>query len=105
MHLALGSDVDDPAFTPEPYSALDRRSKYQSMRNLIGKTLRLLRENLDRLPPTQLPVGQRLLEGQEKLLKLFEPFLTRRLTGLRIRTHGDYHLDQLLYTGNNFVLI
>ncbi len=105
MHLALGGEVDDPSFTPEPYSALDRRSKYQSMRNLIGKTLRLLRENLDRLPPTVMPLGRRLLDGQERLLKMFEPFLTRRLTGLRIRTHGDYHLNQLLYTGNNFVLI
>jgi maltose alpha-D-glucosyltransferase/alpha-amylase len=24
---------------------------------------------------------------------------------LRIRTHGDYHLGQVLYTGNNFVII
>jgi maltose alpha-D-glucosyltransferase/alpha-amylase len=105
MHLALGGEVDDPSFTPEPYSALDRRSKYQSMRNLVGKTLRLLRENLGRLPPTVMPLGRQLVEGQDRLLKLFEPFLTRRLTGLRIRTHGDYHLNQVLYTGNNFVLI
>jgi maltose alpha-D-glucosyltransferase/alpha-amylase len=105
MHLALGGEVEEPSFTPEPYSALDRRSKYQSMRNLIGKTLRLLRENLHRLPPTVMPVGRKLLDGQDQLLKMFEPFLTRRLTGLRIRTHGDYHLNQLLYTGNNFVLI
>jgi maltose alpha-D-glucosyltransferase/alpha-amylase len=105
MHLALGGEVDDPSFTPEPYSALDRRSKYQSMRNLVGKTLRLLRSNLDRLPPTVMPLGRQLLDGHERLLKLFEPFLTHRITGLRIRTHGDYHLNQLLYTGNNFVLI
>jgi maltose alpha-D-glucosyltransferase/alpha-amylase len=105
MHLALGGEVDDPNFTAEPYSALDRRSKYQSMRNLVGKTLRLLRENLDRLPATVAPLGRQLLDGNERLFKLFEPFLTRRVTGLRIRTHGDYHLNQLLYTGNNFVLI
>jgi maltose alpha-D-glucosyltransferase/alpha-amylase len=75
------------------------------MRNLVGKTLRLLRSNLDRLPPTVMPLGRQLLDGHERLLKLFEPFLTHRITGLRIRTHGDYHLNQLLYTGNNFVLI
>ena len=44
MHLALASNVDDASFAPEPYSTLDRRSKYQSVRNLVGKTLRLLRD-------------------------------------------------------------
>ena len=36
---------------------------------------------------------------------MFEPYLGQRLTGLRIRTHGDYHLEQLLYTGKDFVII
>ena len=46
MHLALASNVDDASFAPVPYSTLDRRSNYQSVRNLVGKTLRLLRECL-----------------------------------------------------------
>ena len=36
---------------------------------------------------------------------MFEPYLGQRLTGLQIRTHGDYHLEQLLYTGKDFVII
>ena len=39
------------------------------------------------------------------MLKVFEPYLGQRLTGLRIRTHGDYHLEQVLYTGKDFVII
>ena len=39
------------------------------------------------------------------MLKVFEPYLGQRLTGLQIRTHGDYHLEQLLYTGKDFVII
>src|SRR5688572_32320822 len=27
-----------------------------------------------------------------------------RSTSMRIRTHGDYHLGQLLYTGNDFMI-
>src|SRR5205807_9510364 len=31
--------------------------------------------------------------------------LDGKFGGLRIRTHGDYHLGQVLYTGNDFVII
>ena len=60
--------------------------------------------------PARIPGGlvddaRRLVSGQEQVLKVFEPYLGQRLTGLQIRTHGDYHLEQLLYTGKDFVII
>ena len=105
LHRALASDERDPAFRPEPYMVLDRRSKYQSMRNLIGKTLRLLRGHLAPIPP---PLGVRtraLGVHPDRALRLVDPLLRQRLTGRRIRVHGDYHLDQLLSTGKDFVII
>ena len=48
-----------PASRPEPYSTLDRRSKYQSVRNLVGKTVRLLRDNMRRLPAEIVDAGRR----------------------------------------------
>jgi len=88
-----------------PYSTLDRRSNYQSVRNLVGKTLRLLRDSLVRIPNGIAEDARRLVGGQEQVLKVFEPYLGQRLTGLQMRTHGDYHLEQLLYTGKDFVII
>jgi maltose alpha-D-glucosyltransferase / alpha-amylase len=105
LHLALARRFDDPAFAPEPYTTLDRRSKYQSMRNVVGKTLRLLRANLGQMPPGALANARLLANSGEQVLAVFEPLLTHRLTGLRIRTHGDYHLEQVLYTGKDFVII
>ncbi|MEA2698838.1 MAG: maltose alpha-D-glucosyltransferase / alpha-amylase, partial [Myxococcales bacterium] len=105
LHLALASDRSTPAFMPEPYVVLDRRSKYQSMRNLAGTTLRLLRENLGWMPASIAQPARDLAAHPERALKAFEPLLTRKLTGLRIRTHGDYHLDQVLSTGKDFVII
>jgi maltose alpha-D-glucosyltransferase / alpha-amylase len=105
LHQALASNVSEPAFAPEPYSTLDRRSKYQSMRNIVGKTLRQLRANLPRLPAPLLPLATALSDSQESVLDVFEPLLNQRLGSLRIRTHGDYHLEQVLYTGKDFVII
>jgi maltose alpha-D-glucosyltransferase/alpha-amylase len=105
MHQVLASNVDDAGFAPAGYSTLDRRSKYQSVRNLIGKTVRRLRDSLGRIPNGIADEARRLVSGQEHVLKVFEPYLGQRLTGLQIRTHGDYHLEQLLYTGRDFIVI
>jgi maltose alpha-D-glucosyltransferase/alpha-amylase len=105
MHLALASRPDEHAFRPEPYAPLDSRSKYQSMRNLVGKTLRALRGSLARMPARALHRARLVADSQERMLRLFDPMLTRRISGLRIRTHGDYHLGQVLYTGKDFVII
>jgi maltose alpha-D-glucosyltransferase/alpha-amylase len=48
---------------------------------------------------------QRFLQGQDRLLRRFDAFLQPNLGGMRIRTHGDYHLRQLLFTGNDFIII
>ena len=103
--VRVASNVEDAGFTPVPYSTLDRRSHYQSVRNLVGKTLRLLRDCRDRMPTHLVDQARRLVGGQEQVLKVFEPYLGQRLTGLQIRSHGDYHLEQLLYTGKDFVII
>jgi maltose alpha-D-glucosyltransferase/alpha-amylase len=105
LHLALASDRSNPAFRPEPYAVLDRRSKYQSMRNLAGKTLRLLRESLAWLPPAVKPTAHELAAHPDRVLKAFEPLLGQKLMAMRIRIHGDYHLDQILSTGKDFVII
>jgi maltose alpha-D-glucosyltransferase/alpha-amylase len=105
LHLALASAPDERAFAPEPYSALDLRSKYQSLRNLIGKTLRLLRQMLPGLPEDLQEEGRRLLEAESSLLRGFSTVLSQRLTARRIRVHGDYHLGQVLFTGKDYVII
>jgi maltose alpha-D-glucosyltransferase/alpha-amylase len=105
MHLALGADTDDRRLAPEPYTPLDRRGKYQSMRNLLGRTLRLLRARLDRLPPASADLARKILGGYTHLLATFEPYLSERLSGLRIRIHGDFQLQQALFTGKDFVII
>jgi maltose alpha-D-glucosyltransferase/alpha-amylase len=105
MHLALGADSDDPGLAPTPYTPHDRRAKYQSMRNLAGRTLRLLRGRVDHLPAAAADLARRVLGGYHRLLAMFEPYLTLRLSGLRIRVHGDFHLQQALFTGKDFVII
>jgi len=98
LHRALASDEEDEAFSPEPYTSLYQRSRYQSMRNLTARVFSLLQERSHALPDALRGEAAALAGAQERVLDC-------RLDALRIRIHGDYHLGQVLWTGNDFVII
>ncbi len=105
LHLALGDAQGDPDFRPEPHTGLYQRSTYQSMRNLTGAVFRLLRKRLPGLPEELQGQARELVARERRVLGGFESYLRRKITAPRIRTHGDYHLGQVLYTGKDFVII
>jgi maltose alpha-D-glucosyltransferase/alpha-amylase len=105
MHLALASGEEDPAFAPEPFTPFYRRSLYQSMRTQTEQSLGLLRRRLSRLPEELQADAERLAARQDEVLGRFRSVLDRKLTALRTRVHGDYHLGQVLRSGADFVII
>jgi len=105
FHLAMASNVGDPSFAPEPFTPFYQRSLYQSMRNLTAQTFSLLRKRVGTLPETDRGQGRVVLDMEERILKRFQGILDRKITAMRIRVHGDYHLGQVLFTGKEFVLI
>jgi maltose alpha-D-glucosyltransferase/alpha-amylase len=105
LHVALASSSDNPAFAPEPFTALYRRSLYQSARSAVRTTFDLLRRRLPSLPE-QLQHETRALIGlEDPLLRRIRAVTERKLVATRIRIHGDYHLGQVLYTGRDFVIL
>jgi maltose alpha-D-glucosyltransferase/alpha-amylase len=52
-----------------------------------------------------LPEAEALLSSEQEIHRRLREVLDGRIGGSRIRTHGDYHLGQVLYTGNDFVII
>ncbi len=105
LHLALASDRDDPEFAAEPITQLYQRSLYQSMRSLTRRVLLLLRRHLPELPDEVRPEAAALAESEGELLRRCRRVLSKKIHSTRIRTHGDYHLGQVLFTGRDFVII
>jgi maltose alpha-D-glucosyltransferase/alpha-amylase len=105
LHLALASSNDDPNFAPEPFSTLYQRSIYQSMQSHVGQVFQLLRGRLKKLPDRLREDGQKVLDLESDIRRWYRAILQRKINTTRIRTHGDYHLGQVLYTGRDFVII
>jgi maltose alpha-D-glucosyltransferase / alpha-amylase len=105
MHRALAAGVDRKEFAPEPFSALYQRSLYQSMRNLSGRIFHALDRRLDTLPDDARALAASVLERRAVVLERMGAVVGEKMETQRIRTHGDYHLGQVLYTGRDFVVI
>ncbi|MCF8105604.1 MAG: maltose alpha-D-glucosyltransferase [Desulfohalobiaceae bacterium] len=105
MHLALSREQEDKAFVPEPFSKLYQRSMYQSMRSLTRKTIASLQRNLHKLSESVQAEAKDLIRAEADILHSLEAITTKKIEGSKIRIHGDYHLGQVLYTGNSFVII
>ncbi len=104
MHATLASGTELPAFAPEAFTPYYQRGLYQSMRNLTTNSFQLLRTFMHHNPeaPAEVAVAAGM---EEKVLANFRRLVGRSLVSRRIRIHGDYHLGQVLYTGNDFLII
>jgi len=104
LHLTLASATDDQNFVPEPFSVTYQRALYHGMRGFTLQVLQLLRQHLRDLPDEVKADAQKVLSLEGVIIARFQDVTKRKLTGMRIRCHGDYHLGQILYTGNDFVI-
>ena len=105
LHLSLYSETQDTYFTSEPFSALYQRSLYQSMRGLTKKVFESLRKNQKNLPESVRAEASELLNSEKEIITKFKTILNKKISAVKIRIHGDYHLGQVLFTGNDFIII
>jgi maltose alpha-D-glucosyltransferase / alpha-amylase len=105
LHLALASETEDPAFASEPFSSHYQRSLYQSMRTMTSRVFQALDGRVHELQASTKDEALKVLQLQKEILKRFWSIQGRKISGLRIRCHGDLHLGKVLRTGKDIVFI
>jgi len=105
LHATLAGGTDGPAFAAEPFSALYQRSVFQTMRNQATTTFALLRKRLAELPPDVSDQAEQALAIAPAVQSRITELTRSRVACTRIRTHGDFHAGQVLWTGKDFVFI
>lgn len=105
MHLALGSVTDNKDFTPENFSLHYQRSLYSSLTSLVRSNFDSLDKHLPNLPEHVRGEAEEVLQMREEILERLKMIFARKIDTQKIRTHGDYHLGQVLFTGKDFYII
>ena len=105
LHHALATDAGDPAFTPEPFNPMYQRAMVQSIRNSVRGAVGAISQSLPTLTDKARASATTMLQGGPRVAELLGALGRATPCGMRIRTHGDYHLGQVLHTGKDFVII
>ena len=105
LHGALATASDEAAFAPEPFTALYLRSVFQTMRNQASATFALLERKMADLPPDASAQAEEALKLKDDVQARLAEITRTRVSAVRIRTHGDFHAGQVLWTGKDFVFI
>lgn len=105
MHIALGSEFEETAFTPTRFNDdytvwLKNRLLYQ-----FQNRLNTIENNLSKLDGLALELANEFLEKKNIIRKRFVNFDWTKLKGERIRVHGDYHLGQVLVHEDDFYIL
>jgi maltose alpha-D-glucosyltransferase/alpha-amylase len=105
LHQALASETKDPRFAPQPFDIMYQQSLYQSASGMMARTFERLRGRLVQLPDAARLTAEQVLAAEPRAERALARIAKRRIDATRIRTHGDYHLGQILWTGDDFMII
>ncbi len=105
MHNALAAHPEVKDFEHEAFSLHYQRSLYSSLQSLTRNSFQNLQKNLKNLPEEILEEAKEVLAMKSDVLKCFKRIFKHKIPVMKIRTHGDYHLGQVLWTGKDFVII
>jgi trehalose synthase-fused probable maltokinase len=105
MHLALAADSVDPAFAPEPFAETGRRDYFGRCADEARATFQLLAGHAPRLSGRTAEQARRVARLEPLALDRYAGLVDKPIDVYTIRCHGDYHLGQVLWTGDDFMII
>ncbi|MEM9325091.1 MAG: maltose alpha-D-glucosyltransferase [Bacteroidota bacterium] len=105
LHRILMGDEDHSVFSPEEFSLHYQRGLFSSFQALVRESFQLLKKQIKHLPELLQEDAQYVLERKDQTLKVLKKVYAKKLDIVKIRCHGDFHLRQVLFTGQDFVFI
>jgi len=105
MHLSLASLKDNFQFRPEKFSLLYQKSLFQSLRTFTRRTFNEIR-SASAVPEKNRDLLLHVLDSEDVFLSAARSILENgKIDGMKIRLHGNYKLDKVLFTGKDFKVI
>ena len=105
MHVALSKGSGNPDFEPEAFTTEAGDQLHQEMLSQADIAFETLRRKQATLPGVSATAADKVLRLENRVTERFSALRDQKLTSARIRIHSDYHLGQVLWTGDDFKII
>ncbi|MBV9269097.1 MAG: putative maltokinase [Acidobacteriaceae bacterium] len=105
MHSALADPDAASDFRPEQVTREYAAHLYEEMLQQTEITFDLVRDKQNMLSGEAAEDARALIAAEAAVRQRFSNLRDKPVQALRIRHHGDYHLGQVLWTGEDFVII
>ena len=105
MHLALIGTGKQKDFRPEPYSLHYQRSLFSSYQSQVRKAYQRLNKHRKNVPDYLTEKVDQVAAMKSDILKTLKQVYEKKIDIAKIRTHGDLHLGQVLFTGRDVVFV
>ncbi len=106
LHMALASAPAGTALTPERIRPEDLATWQQELRAHLDRVMGTLAATIEKLPEPVRPAARDVLDNAAQFkdgLMALQALGTEPVT--KIRIHGDYHLGQVLKSGDDFFIL
>jgi len=105
LHAALARTSGDAAFDPEPVAPTDVAAWVERVRRNAESALDRLAQRRAALPESARADADAMLGQRDAVLARIDRHTQDSTAGKKTRTHGDYHLGQVLLAQNDFIIV
>ena len=103
LHKALATD-DSASFGSEGFSLHYQRSLYSALQSLVRETYQNQAKNMKKLSEEVRGEAEEILARKTEVLTLLKRIYEKKLDVVKIRIHGDYNLEKVLFSGKDVTI-
>ncbi|MBU2533762.1 MAG: putative maltokinase, partial [Alphaproteobacteria bacterium] len=105
LHAAFAIDTDDPAFRREAIASPDMQEWVEATREEADRAFANLAATRSKVDEQVKAVITQLEDLKGELAERLEQMACAEPVGIKTRIHGDYHLGQVLVSGDDAIII
>ena len=104
MHLSLGTDNNHTDFTGEDFSLHYQRSLFSALKSLERSAMDILNNRVEDFPRNHQREIHILTKNRNLLLKTLKRIYDHKIDADKIRPHGNYNLQAILFCDGDFII-
>jgi maltose alpha-D-glucosyltransferase/alpha-amylase len=105
LHIALGTNPEHEDFETEEFSLHYQRSLFSGYKSQVRSAFDLLKNHVSEFPKNHQEEINTLLKLKDTLLKKLKGIYDHKIEAVKIRPHGNYNLNAILFNDGDYVII